>query len=255
MSLYNEFYQLHYGASPLLIGNVWDAASAKIFQQAGFKAIATSSAAVANTYGFEDGGNLPFELLLQTVQHIQRLITIPLSVDMEGGYSNTIQGIITNIDKLLDAGVAGINIEDSVKGVSNQLQHAEDFVKTIEAIANHLEQKNAPLFINARIDTLVVKHPDAIAETIKRAGLYEQAGAKGVFVPFMYKPGDIVPVVQATKLPVNVFAMPQLPGFDELGNLGVKRISMGTSVYRKMMRDVAENLTTVQWDKSFKCLY
>lgn len=252
MSLYQQFYQLHHSPSPVLIGNVWDAGSAKLFQQAGLKALATSSAALANTYGFEDGENIPFELLLETVKHIQKQITIPLSVDMEGGYSDSLQGIADNLDKLCDMGVVGINIEDSI---NNQLLPPEQFAKKLDFIANHLAQKNTPLYINARIDPFLLKHPKALEESITRSKLYEQSGASGAFVPFIHKADDIASVVQATKLPLNVLAMQQLPGFDELERLGVKRISMGSAVYRKMIADLAENITAIQWDKSFNCLY
>ena len=105
MKDFETFFQLHYNDELLLIGNVWDVNTAKIFEANGFKAIATSSAALANALGYEDGQQLPFELLLETVTRINKAVSIPLSVDMEGGYSETIPGILQNIEKLYDAGV------------------------------------------------------------------------------------------------------------------------------------------------------
>lgn len=255
MNQFDEFYQLHYSNSPLVIGNVWDAGSAKFFEQAGFKAIATSSAAVANTFGFEDGEHIPFELLLQTARHIKQQVGIPVSVDMEAGYSTNINGIIDNITKLYNAGIAGINIEDSDKGMGATLQPAGVFAKTIEAIANHLERNNTRVFINARTDAFLRKLPSARQETLERAKLCEQAGANGLFVPFLYDEEDISNIVKSTKLPVNVFAGAKLPGFNRLAVLGVKRISMGKAVYNKMNKLLQQTLASIQQDASFNCLY
>src|SRR5215831_10467112 len=105
MYRFEEFKQLHYQSTPLLIGNVWDVMSAKIFEQLGFKAIATSSAALARTMGYEDGEKIPFDLLLKMVERIIGNINIPLSVDIEGGYSRNISEIIRNIEKLHELGV------------------------------------------------------------------------------------------------------------------------------------------------------
>src|ERR1700752_4029964 len=113
MNDFELFSQLHYSNTPLLVGNVWDVPSARIMEESGLKAIATSSAAVANSMGYEDGQQISFCLLFEAVQRIKKSTTLPLSVDMERGYSNTIPGILQNIDKLVDADIAGINIEDS----------------------------------------------------------------------------------------------------------------------------------------------
>lgn len=252
MSLYQQFYRLHYSDTPLLIGNVWDAGSALTFQQAGFKAIATSSAAVANTFGYADGENIPFELLLQTVKHIYKQVSVPLSVDIETGYSNSISGIIGNIDKLYDAGAVGFNLEDSLQG---KLRVANEYAKIIEAVANHLAQRNRPMYINARIDSFLLKQPDALTQTVERARLYEQAGASGIFAIFAYNEDDIAAIVQSTSLPVNVFAMPQLPGFSRLAALGVRRISMGRSVYGRLTTLLQQTLQNIKQHQSFNVLY
>jgi 2-methylisocitrate lyase-like PEP mutase family enzyme len=119
MTTFETFLQLHHNETPLLIGNVWDVVSAKAFERGGFKAIATSSAAIAHTWGYEDGEKMPFDLLLKVVERIINNINVPLSVDIEGGYSRDISKIFQNIEKLHELGVVGINIEDSVKGESH----------------------------------------------------------------------------------------------------------------------------------------
>ncbi len=105
MSVFNEF---------LLLGNVWNVASAKTYQKSGFKAIGTSSAAVAHSLGYEDGEDMPFNALLHIVADISARVDLPLTVDIEAGYARDVNTINTNIKKLADLGVVGINIEDSV---------------------------------------------------------------------------------------------------------------------------------------------
>jgi 2-methylisocitrate lyase-like PEP mutase family enzyme len=252
MNEFETFSQLHYSDKPLLIGNVWDVASAKLFEELGFKAIATSSAAIANSMGYEDGQNMPFGLMLETVQRIKKSISIPLSVDMERGYANTIPGIIQNIEKLHEAGVIGINIEDSK---DSRLRSVESFQKLISCITNHLSRKNMQLFINARTDAFLLKLPNASEETVLRAHAYEAAGANGLFVPFMTSIKDIEKVAAATSVPVSVFFCKGLPDFKTLTGAGVKRISMGTALYKAIKKDLQKRIETIQQVQSVNSLF
>lgn len=252
MNEFETFSQLHYSDEPLLIGNVWDVASAKLFEELGFKAIATSSAAIANSMGYEDGQNMPFGLMLETVQRVKKNISIPLSVDMERGYANTIPGIIQNIEKLQEVGVIGINIEDSK---DSRLRSVESFQKLISCIANHLSRKNMQLFINARTDAFLLKLPNASEETLLRAHAYEAAGANGLFVPFMTSIKDIEKVVAATSVPVSVFFCKGLPDFKTLTDAGVKRISMGTALYKAIKKDLQKRIVTIQQAQSVNTLF
>ena len=255
MTAFETFLQLHHNETPLLIGNVWDVVSAKAFERGGFKAIATSSAAIAHTWGYEDGEKMPFDLLLKVVERIINSINVPLSVDMEGGYSRDISKIIQNIEKLHELGVVGINIEDSVKGEKSYMQSLNDFQKIISSISNHLEQRNIKIFLNARTDAYLHKLPSPITETIKRIKAYESAGANGIFVPLISNKDEIREAVQATKLPLNVFSTPTLPGFKELSELGVKRISMGRAVHMALKRSLEKIIEALKEDQSFKSLY
>lgn len=255
MSQYEKFVQLHYSEEPLLIGNVWDVVSAKAFERKGFKAIATSSAALARTMGYEDGEQIPFELLLKMVERIISNITIPLSVDMEGGYSRNIDEVIQNIERLHDLGVVGINIEDSVKAEKPHMQSVDDFKKILSSIKERLEKKNMKMYINARTDGYVLKLPSPLEETLKRIKAYEAAGASGIFVPFLSNKDEIKEVVQSTKLPINVFPTPTLPSFSELSQLGVKRISMATIVHRVTIFSIEKIIQTILDEQSFSSLY
>src|SRR5258708_15146781 len=147
MNSFETFSQLHQQSTPFLLGNIWDVNSAKIFEANGYKAIGTSSQAVANALGYEDGEQLPFETLLQLAKRVGRSVRIPFSVDMEGGYSRTVDGIIENIEKLHDTGAVGINLEDTISP-TRQLQSVTEFQKTLSTVADHLSRNHLKMFMN-----------------------------------------------------------------------------------------------------------
>ena len=251
MKSFETFKQLHQGPTPFLLGNIWDVNSAKVFEASGYKAIGVSSQALSNTFGYEDGENLPFDILLQVAKRVVEVVNIPFSVDMEGGYSRTIDGIISNIDKLHDAGVVGINLEDTIAGATRQLQPVAEFQKTVSAVADHISRNNLQLFLNIRTDGFLLGLPTALDETLTRIKSYESAGADGIFTPCITNSDDIKEVVNATKLPINVMCMPALPGFDELGSLGVKRISMGPFLFSKVYGHAAKLAKAVISENNF----
>jgi 2-methylisocitrate lyase-like PEP mutase family enzyme len=254
MNSLETFKQLHQNAEPLLLGNIWDINSAKIFEAGGYKAIGVSSQALSNSLGFEDGENLPFDSLLQLAKSVVKAVHIPFSVDMEAGYSRTIAGIIENINKLHDAGVVGINLEDTIPGATRQFRPVAEFQKILSAIADHISRNNLQVFLNVRTDGFLLGRPDALAETLARINVYESSGADGIFVPCITNGDDIREVVNATKLPVNVMCMPGLPGFDELASLGVKRISMGPFLFNKVNAVFGQLAAAVITDGNFSSI-
>jgi 2-methylisocitrate lyase-like PEP mutase family enzyme len=255
MNKFETFLKLHHNEELLLLGNAWDVTGAKILEQNCFKAIATSSRAIALSLGYEDGEQMPFDLLHDTVKRIIDNINVPLSVDLETGYSRNTNGIIQNIEKLYDLGVVGFNIEDSILSEKGKLQNIDAFTKTINAIANHLEQKNMKMFVNARTDTFLHKLPNALQETVSRVKSFENAGASGVFVPFVNNKNDIAEIVKATKLPLNILSVPTLPSIKELNEIGVKRISMGSSMFEFFKNALNKKLQTILMQESFDGLY
>ncbi|TSJ44357.1 isocitrate lyase/phosphoenolpyruvate mutase family protein [Mucilaginibacter corticis] len=226
MNNFEKFSSLHRQATPLLLANAWDAASAKIIEQAGAKAIATTSAGVAWSLGYTDGYKMTAKLNADAAQRIARVINVPLSVDFENGYSDDPSTVAENIKPLLDAGVAGINLEDG--------KDSPDLLaKKIEAIKRVVESHGSGLYINARTDVYLatlVPADQQVLETIRRAKLYAEAGAGGLFVPVITNGEEIAHIAENTSLPLNVMAMPGLPKADRLANLGVKRLSVGTGV-------------------------
>ncbi|RFM27640.1 isocitrate lyase/PEP mutase family protein [Deminuibacter soli] len=230
MNQYSLFEQLHKQPHPFVIGNAWNAHSAKLFAQNGYQAIATSSGAVANTLGYGDGEAISFNDLLFVVKHIVQSVTLPVSVDMERGYGSSVTGIVHNLQQLHELGVAGINLEDSTN--EKTLDDCTAFAYKLSDIRNRLEKQNIPLYINARTDAFLVDHPDALAITLERAKVYESAGASGLFVPFTTNIHHIQAITAATTLPVNVLYNAAMPSFAELTAAGVKRISLGMSAFR-----------------------
>jgi len=255
MSNFQAFSQLHKNPDPLLLGNIWDVNSAKIFEAAGYKAIGFSSQAISNTFGYDDGENLPFDLLLQVARRVTQVVNVPFSVDMEGGFSRTVTGITDNISKLHDAGVVGINLEDTIPGASRQFRPVDEFKEILSAVTNHISRNNLDIFVNVRTDAFLLGMDNPLTETITRIEAYSNAGADGIFVPCITTPADIKAVTSATVLPINVMCMPNLPDFGELKQLGVKRISMGPFLFNKVYQAASQLAETVVGKGNFTSLF
>jgi len=247
-----NFTELHHQKAPLLIANVWDAGSAQAAQQAGYQALGTSSAAIAASLGYEDGEAMPFDELLYIVSRIKSASHLPLSVDIEAGYGQTAEQITTHIRRLAQAGVVGINLEDShVVNGHRQLDDARAFANALSGIRARLTAGHYQLFINVRTDTYLLNHLQALQETLLRGRLYQQAGADGFFVPCLTSLQDMAVISGEISLPLNVMCMPALAGFDCLAKAGVKRISMGNFVHSVIQDKVKQLMLNIQIQRSF----
>ncbi len=234
--LAESFRQLHNQQQPLILPNVWDAGSARLFEDLGACAIATTSAGVSWSVGYPDGDALPTCLLADLAMNITRVIQVPLSVDIEGGYSHNPDKVGENIKPLLDAGVVGINIEDG-EG-SPALLEAK-----IESVRGSASNLDVDLFINARTDVYLrslVKEDRQIEETINRAARYLTAGADGLFVPGLVETNAIIEIAKEIEMPLNVMTWPGLPSAVELGKLGIHRLSSGSGIPQVLWRHAAE---------------
>jgi len=253
-----HFASLHQQTNPLMICNVWDVASAKIAEQMGFSAIGTSSAAIASMLGYADGEHMDFDELLFIVKRIAACSNLPLTVDIEAGFSDKPSTTASYIKALVEVGVVGINIEDSkvnkTDGVRTLID-VDSFAAFISDIKKWLVKASINVFINVRTDTFLLGVEGALEETHKRAALYQAAGVDGLFVPCIVEEGAIEAVVANTNLPVNVMCMPDLPNFDTLTTLGVKRISMGNFLFDALQTDFSARLSKIQQEKSFHCLF
>lgn len=242
-----SFRDLHAPGEFLILPNAWDAASARIIETCGAKAIATSSAAVAWSHGYPDGNFLPPELLAKAVERIARVISIPLSVDSEGGYSNDPAKVAGNVASFVHAGAVGINLEDGT-GSPDLLCRK---IEAVKAAAN--------VFVNARIDVLLhrLAPPEkAIEETLARAARYRDAGADGIFVPMLTLAHEIETVARAVDpLPLNVLVLPALPPAAELRRLGVRRLSAGTSIAKAVNGLIRQLATGLLGDGDSEAVY
>jgi 2-methylisocitrate lyase-like PEP mutase family enzyme len=219
----SEFRKLHEGDDVLVLANAWDAGSAGLIAGAGARAIATTSAGVAWAWGYPDGDVLPRALLLQTVEAVCRVVgDVPVSVDIESGFSDDPVDVGVLARELCALGAAGINLEDGT---------ASPDLLCEKIVAVKRETRDAGCFVNARTDVYLrdlVAEPQMLREAIDRSELYVQAGADGIFVPGVAHPNDIEAIVQAIRKPLNVLAVDELPPLDVLRRLGVRRISAGS---------------------------
>ena len=250
-----NFRELHHQPKLLLIGNVWDVASAKIMEKLNYPALGTSSAAIAATLGFLDGDEMEFGELEYVVKRIVANTRLPLSVDLEAGYSRYPEEIAKHIERLAQLGVAGINLEDSLVNGQRELVNATSFSQLIGFIRDRLTVRGTDIFVNVRTDTILVPGENPVEETLARVQQYETAGADGVFVPGIEKESDIRQIIQATSLPLNVMSMPNLPDFATLATLGVKRLSTGNFIHSKLLDQFEATLRAIQSSKSFKSIF
>jgi len=217
------FRELHNTASPLVLPNAWDGVSARLMESCGAKAIATTSGGVSWAHGYPDGGRLPLAAHLATVREIVRAVSLPVSVDVEHGYADDAVAAAAHVAQFMDAGAVGINIEDGAGA-------PELLAAKIAAIRELAMRKERDVFINARTDVFLralVPPEQALAETLRRAVLYREAGADGIFVPGMTDLQQIRQVTQALDMPLNLMALPGLAGLDVLAAHGVQRVSLG----------------------------
>ncbi|MHA0872282.1 isocitrate lyase/PEP mutase family protein [Enterobacter pasteurii] len=251
-----NFAELHNQHEPLLIANVWDAASTAAAQEAGYQALGTSSAAIASTLGYEDGQGMPFDELFYVVTRIRAVSNLPLSVDMEAGYGDSAEEITNHLRLLAQTGVSGVNLEDSrvINGV-RQLVDVSDFSRNLRAVSDALRSENYRLFLNIRTDTYLLGQEAALQETILRGQSYKAAGADGLFVPGLTSEKDISLIAEATGLPLNVMCMPDLPSFDRLKLAGVKRISMGNFVHSAMQSKLTDVMHAIRTRQTFEGLF
>ncbi|MGE8553161.1 MAG: isocitrate lyase/PEP mutase family protein [Chryseobacterium jejuense] len=251
-----SFKSLHQEEEPLLLGNVWNAQSAKVYENLGYKALATSSSAVAMSLGYEDGEQMSFEEYFYIIKRIKASVSIPLSVDLEGGYGSTPEIVVSNIIKLLEIGVVGINLEDThIVDEKRQLLSREVFFEKLSHILTMLKERRSEIFINIRTDPFLLGMENALEETIERIKLFETLNVDGIFVPGMIHIEDIKTVANATSLPINVMGLPDLPDFETLKSAGVKRITSGAFLNRYIYRELERISDTVTNNKSFAALF
>jgi 2-methylisocitrate lyase-like PEP mutase family enzyme len=233
-----QFRKLHHGPRVLLLPNAWDVASARILEECGHPAIATSSAAVAFSLGYPDGQRISRDEMLEVAGRIARSVNIPVTADLEAGYGTTVRDMVETLKAAIAAGIIGMNLED-VTGddASSQVDTALQ-VEKIRAIRDAAKSLGVPFVLNARTDIYLMPiGPEAtrFERTVERLRAYRDAGADCLFVPGLYDREIIAKLVKAVEAPLNILANPACPPIAELERIGVARVSAGSGIMRAAM--------------------
>lgn len=234
---------LHHGPQPLLLPNCWDAASARCLEAMGFPAVATSSAAVANSLGYPDGERISRREMLEVAARIARAVKVPVSADMESGYGDDLGACAREVAA---AGAAGVNLEDSEREerlipLDRQLEHLRQFRAGASALG-------VPLVLNARCDAFFLKGQppfDPMREAVARARAYRAAGADCIFLPGVRDLAQVREFLQASPGPLNLLGGPGMPAIPQLAAAGVARVSLGSGPYRAalgLLRRIADEM-------------
>ena len=243
-----QFRQLHRGLNVLILPNAWDVASARIFEAAGFPAIATTSAGIAYSLGYADGQHIPREEMMARIGRITRAVHVPVTADIEAGYGPTVEDIAKTTSELIQLGVVGMNLED---GSSDPNRPLIDLQLAVDKIgAARQAAVDAQIVINARTDVYLLPggDPDVdYSEALRRSLAFRGAGADCVFAPGLKDAETIGRLAKAVACPLNILAGPGTPSIPELAKLGVARVSVGSGPMRAtlgLLRRLAEELKT-----------
>jgi 2-methylisocitrate lyase-like PEP mutase family enzyme len=234
------FRRLHRSGSPLLLPNVWDPISARLFVEAGFDALATSSGGVAWALGYPDGEVAPWREVIEATRRIARAAQAPVSADIETGYGTTPAEVGEHVGEIIAAGAVGINLEDGLRGA---LRDTEDAVVRLRAAREAARQADVPIVINARCDAFHVQQTlsdERLAATADRCRRYVEAGADCIYLFGLRDAATIEKLVKIIVAPINVTGRPGMPDLPTLAKIGVARITLAAAPALVAMSDVAK---------------
>ncbi|MFE5580620.1 isocitrate lyase/phosphoenolpyruvate mutase family protein [Kitasatospora sp. NPDC056531] len=245
--------ELHRPGEPVVLANVWDAASARLVAAAGAKAVATASASVSWSLGSPDGGGAggaDRDQVLARTAEVVRSVALPVTADLESGYADTAAGVGETVAALLATGAVGVNLEDA----EYTPEQAAERIAAARAAAG---AAGVHLFVNGRTDVFLrgLGEPGGrFDEAVRRLRMYVEAGADGVFVPGVADPETIAALVAAVPAPLNVLAAPGSPSVAELAKLGVARISLGPGLGKVAYAAVRRAAEEVYASGTYTCL-
>ena len=240
--------KLHHDAKVLVLPNIWDPLGARMLESLGFPAVATASAAVAYSLGQDDGQNISFETMLEVIQRIAASVQVPMTADVESGYAEEPEAVAANVRRVIEAGAAGINLEDS-RREGGELRPLDVQCERLRAVRAMAEAEGVPLVINARVDVFLREggrsRDDRIATAIERGRAYVDAGADCVYP---IGPGDaetMQALQSGIQAPLNVYLSAGAASLQDLESLGIARASLGPGLIKASltaMRSVARDL-------------
>ncbi|MEO5882387.1 MAG: isocitrate lyase/phosphoenolpyruvate mutase family protein [Caldimonas sp.] len=243
-----QFQRLHLGPEILVIANAWDAASARVFEQAGIRAVGTGSAGVAFSHGYRDDECIPREVMLRAIGEMVRAVDVPVTADILSGLGDTPEAVAATIREVIALGAAGVNLEDGSDIGGAHLVEVELHCDRVRAACQAARDAGVEIVVNARTDSFWLKLGDEgkrLEASIDRANRYRAAGAHCLFVPGPATPALIATLVKEIAGPLNILAVPGCPRVGELQALGVRRLSEGSGPMRATMmltRRIARDL-------------
>lgn len=253
-----QFRKLHHGPRMLLLPNAWDVAGARILEESGHPAIATSSAAVAFSLGYPDGQRISRDEMLEVCGRIARAVNIPVTADLEAAYGTTVKDTVETVKAAISAGIIGMNFEDVTGDDESSFVDLPLQVEKIRAICETANSLGVPFVLNARTDVYLMPiGPEAtrFERTVERLRAYRDAGASCLFVPGLYDRDTIAELVKAIEAPLNILATPVCPPMQELEEIGVARVSAGSGLMRAAMGVVQRVAKELLEERSFKTMF
>lgn len=234
----------------MLLPNAWDVASARILEECGFPAVATTSAGIAFSLGYADGQKISKEEMFAAVARIARVVKVPVTADVESGYGNRPEDAAQTARAVIEAGAVGMNLEDATADSDRPLAELSAQLEKIHAVREAAAGLGVPLVLNARTDVYLLQVGDPANrydEAVRRLSAFRDAGADCVFVPGLQDVATIRRLVADLHCPVNILAVPGSPSVPELRKLGVARVSLGSGPMRAtlgLLRRLAEEVKT-----------
>jgi 2-methylisocitrate lyase-like PEP mutase family enzyme len=242
------FRAMHHGQRILLLPNVWDVASARIFERAGFGAIATTSAGIAFSLGYPDGQRISRNEMLQAVSRIAAAIRVPVTADVEAGYGDRPEDAAQTALAVIESGAVGMNLEDASGHANHSLVDLPLQLEKIAAINESKRTTGVSIVLNARTDVYLLQVGPAekrYEQALRRLAAFRDAGADCLFLPGLRDAATIGRMVKDLDSPLNILAGPGSPSVPELQQLGVARVSLGSSTMRAtlgLLGRIAEEL-------------
>jgi 2-methylisocitrate lyase-like PEP mutase family enzyme len=241
------FREMHRGSKILVLPNAWDCLSSRIFEQAGFPAIATTSGGIAAVLGYPDGQQIHPGEMLEMAGRIAKTVSVPVTADLEAGYGACVNDISGVMRQAMRVGIVGANLEDG-RGPNQPLADISHQVEVIKSIRETANSADNPFVLNARVDVYLYGVGDDASrfqEALRRATAYRDAGADCIFLMGLRERDIIARLVREIGCPVNIMAAPGAPTISELEKIGVARVTFGTGPVRAMlpfMRRMARDL-------------
>lgn len=252
-----NFLLLHKQDKLLVLPNIWNPIGARILEAKGFPAVATASAAISSSLGYKDGEKIKLSTHLDIIERIVKSVDIPVTADIESGYASDINNLRDSINKVIDTGVAGINIEDSMEE-EGALRNIDEQCERIATVRDVAEERGLHLVINARIDCFLsdtIKPIEKIIEeTVKRAGAYGKAGADLVYPIGILELETITTLRKEISAPINILGSHKSIPLKTMRDIGINRVTFGPFLFRSALKkfvNIIEELSDLGSYESF----